>query len=34
MRAYHGSYFITTYIQNEATWKRKEREERSKGKES
>ena len=28
MRADHGSYFVTMYIQNETTWKRKEREER------
>ena len=28
MRADHGSYFVTMYIQNKATWKRKGREER------
>jgi len=28
MRTDHGSYFVTMYIQNEITWKRKEREEK------
>jgi len=28
MRTDHGSYFVTTYIQTEATWKKKKKKKR------
>ena len=32
MRVDHGSYFVTTYIQTEATWKKKKKNKKKKKK--